>query len=202
MAVAGGALAVHLADAEGLQALWAVSTDWDLDPVLRRQALGPVARLFAEYEMPGTPAEAVVAVERGDLEAAAQVLGECDLAFSLSLGPRPEMERPPGTISVELERFIPRPVRGIVVFAVPGLYFTLLTAGARGRTLGKRLLGIEVLRLDGGRLSLLDSLERFGGYFGLAGTAGIGALELWRDPNRRPFHDRAVGTVVLRVVRS
>ena len=149
--------------------------------------------------MPGTPAEAVVAVERGDLEGAARALEDCDLMYALSLGSRDNVERPPGTVAVELERFIPRPVRGAVLFAVPGLYFTLLTASARGRTLGKRLLGVEVVRLDGGRLSLLDSLERFGGYFGIAGTVGIGALDLWREPNRRPAHDRAAGTVVVRV---
>jgi len=87
------------------------------------------------------------------------------------------------------------------LLAVPGLYFTLLCAGRRGRTLGKRLLGLEVVRLDGGRLSLVDGLERFGGYFGIAGTVGIGALDLWREPNRRPAHDRAAGTVVLRTAR-
>jgi uncharacterized RDD family membrane protein YckC len=192
-----------LGDPEGLHALWAFSTDWEMEPVARRTALGHVARLFAKYEMPGTPSEAVVAVEHGDLEAAALALQDCDLVFSLSLfGDRPDMERPTGTVSVELERFIPRPVRGVVLLAVPGLYFTLLTSGLRGRTLGKRLLGLEVVRLDGGRLSLLDSLERFGGYFGIAGTVGIGALDLWRDHNRRPFHDRAAGTVVLRVDSS
>ena len=140
-----------------------------------------------------------MAVERGDLEAAARALEGCDLMYSLSLGSREDVKRPPGTVALELERFIPRPVRGAVLFAVPGLYFTLLTAGAHGRTLGKRLLGVEVVRLDGGRLSLLESLERFGGYFGIAGTVGIGALDLWREPNRRPAHDRAAGTVVLRV---
>jgi hypothetical protein len=203
VALGGGVLALRLTDPEGLRALWTVSTKWDLDPAARGEALGHVARLFARYEMPGTPAEAVVAVERGDRAAAAAALEDCDLVYSLSLfGERPEMERPEGAVSVEVERFIPRPLRGIVLLAVPGLYFTLLTAGTRGRTVGKRLLGLEVVRLDGERLSLLDSLERFGGYFGIAGTAGIGALDLWRDPNRRPFHDRAAGTVVLRVRRA
>src|SRR5690606_4850344 len=45
-----------------------------------------------------------------------------------------------------------------------GLYFTALTALWRGQTLGKRLLGIRVIRLDGAPIGWWLALERFGGY--------------------------------------
>ncbi|MEO8198248.1 MAG: hypothetical protein ABI689_16135 [Thermoanaerobaculia bacterium] len=50
----------------------------------------------------------------------------------------------------------------------------------------------------GGRLSSFNAIERFGAYFGILGTLGLGILDLWRDPNRRLGHDRAVDTVVVR----
>jgi uncharacterized RDD family membrane protein YckC len=84
---------------------------------------------------------------------------------------------------------------------VGALYFTLLTRGRRGATLGKRLLGIRVVRLDGHRLSLMESFERFAGYLHIPGSLGLSLLDLWHDPNRRLPHDRTVHTAVLSVAR-
>jgi uncharacterized RDD family membrane protein YckC len=92
-------------------------------------------------------------------------------------------------------------LRAAAVFGVGALYFTLLTRGRRGATLGKHLLGIRVVRLDGGRLSLRESFERFSGYFHIPSSLGLALLDLWHDPNRRLPHDRVVHTAVVRVSR-
>jgi uncharacterized RDD family membrane protein YckC len=63
----------------------------------------------------------------------------------------------------------------------------------------RRLLGLRVVRLDGQPISLFEGVERFGAYFGILGTLGLGLFDLWRDPNLRLGHDRAVGTVVIQI---
>ncbi len=68
----------------------------------------------------------------------------------------------------------------------------------RGRTPGKRLLGIRVARLDGRPLSLWTCFNRAGGYGASAATLGLGFLLSRRDPNRQADHDKIVGSVVVR----
>lgn len=86
----------------------------------------------------------------------------------------------------------------LALYGVGALHFTLLTA-RRGRTLGKRMLGIRMVRLDGHRLSLVEALERFVGYLHVPGLLLISPSDLWRGPNRRLAHDRIAHTAVVRV---
>ena len=59
---------------------------------------------------------------------------------------------------------------------MPALYFVVLTR--RGATLGKRLAGIEVVRLDGHRLSWFESFERFSAYLHIPASMFVGLIEL------------------------
>ena len=61
-----------------------------------------------------------------------------------------------------------------------------------------RLAGIEVVRLDGHRLSWFESFERFSAYLHIPASMFVGLIDLWHDPNRRLAHDRAAHTAVLR----
>lgn len=79
-----------------------------------------------------------------------------------------------------------------------GLYFTFLTAFFRGRTPGKRVLGIRVLRLDGGALSYWIAFERFGGYAASLFTGMEGFLRILWDRNRQCLQDKLAETVVIR----
>ncbi|HSG26835.1 MAG TPA: RDD family protein [Candidatus Krumholzibacterium sp.] len=81
-------------------------------------------------------------------------------------------------------------------------YFTFVTWLLRGRTAGKALFRIRVVRLMGDRLSLWNSLGRTGGYAASAATFFIGFLEAFWHPNRQTVHDRIAGTVVIRVGRG
>ncbi len=81
-------------------------------------------------------------------------------------------------------------------------WFTLWTWIGRGRTLGKHLFGLKVVRLDGKPLRLWDSFGRSGGYTASAATAMLGFLEAVWHPNRQALHDKISGTVVLRVRRG
>jgi len=81
-----------------------------------------------------------------------------------------------------------------------GLYFTALTALWRGQTLGKRLLGIRVIRLDGKPMGWWLALERFGGYTAGLFTGLLGFAQIFWDRNRQGIHDKITETVVIRVV--
>jgi hypothetical protein len=79
------------------------------------------------------------------------------------------------------------------------LYFTAFTVLGRGQTPGKRLLGIKVLRLDNRPLGWWLAFERFGGYAASFSTGLLGFAQVLWDRNRQALHDRAVGTVVVRL---
>ena len=83
-----------------------------------------------------------------------------------------------------------------------GLYFTFLTAFFRGRTPGKRALGIRVLRLDGGSLSYWVAFERFGGYAASLFTGMEGFLRILWDRNRQCLQDKLAETVVIRETKK
>lgn len=78
-----------------------------------------------------------------------------------------------------------------------GVYFTLSMAWWNGRTIGKRLFGLRVVRLNGEPLTLWYAFERFGGYAAGIATGLLGFAQILWDPNRQGIHDRIAGTVVL-----
>ncbi|MFH1177942.1 MAG: RDD family protein [Acidobacteriota bacterium] len=203
IAVALGAalLSLRLADPQGLRALQTVWNARSASPAAIRAAQTDLAPLLVRLHAPGLPAAVAAAVEAGDGEQAGALLAGHDFDFSLAIGPHRDVVLQPGHIRIELEKLIPKSLRAIALFGVGALYFTLLTRGRRGATPGKRLLGIRVARLDGGRLSLIESLERFSGYFHIPGSLGLSLLDLWHNPNRQQPHDRVVHTVVLRAGR-
>lgn len=79
-----------------------------------------------------------------------------------------------------------------------GLYFTVFLVAWRGRTPGKRLLGIRVVKLDGTLMGWWNSFERFGGYGASIFTGLLGFAEMLWDRNRQALHDRIARTVVVR----
>jgi uncharacterized RDD family membrane protein YckC len=201
VAVALGAalLSLRLSDPGGYRALLGLWQGASAEPAARHALLRDIAPLLVHADAPGLTAAVAAAVEEGDRDRAASQLEDVDFTFALSLGPHNETPLPPKHVRIELEHFIPKALRAAAVFGVGALYFTLLTRGRRGATVGKRLLGIRVVRLDGHRLSLMESFERFAGYLHIPGSLGISLLDLWHDPNRRLPHDRVVHTAVVRV---
>jgi hypothetical protein len=81
-------------------------------------------------------------------------------------------------------------------FGWASLYFTVMLSWWKGQTVGKRLLGMRVLRLDGGRINWWIAFERAGGYAAGLATGFLGFLQVFWDANRQMIHDRIVGTVV------
>lgn len=77
------------------------------------------------------------------------------------------------------------------------LYSTILLSWWNGQTVGKRLLGVRVVRLDGEPITWWVAFERAGGYAAGFATGLLGFAQVWWDANRQAIHDRIVGTVVV-----
>lgn len=93
-------------------------------------------------------------------------------------------------------------VKGIVNdlglgFGWAAFYFTVVTVIWRGQTLGKKLLKIKVLQLDGTPLSMWDSFGRYGGYGAGLATGLLGFIQIYWDANRQAIHDKISSTVVI-----
>lgn len=78
------------------------------------------------------------------------------------------------------------------------VYFTFFPFIFKGKTPGKLLFRIKVIRLDGAPLSFWSIFGRAGGYSASFSTLGLGFLEAIWHPNRQAVHDRISGTVVIR----
>jgi uncharacterized RDD family membrane protein YckC len=77
-------------------------------------------------------------------------------------------------------------------------WFTIWPRITGGRSPGKALLRIRVVRLDGGSLRWWDCFGRAAGYGASAATLFLGFLEAIWHPNRQAIHDKIAGTVVVR----
>lgn len=189
---------LYLRDPGGYRALRTLLAEKTEGTPAQHEALRQLAPLLVHIDAPGLPREVQDAVEAGDLDRAATALEATNLVIAFALGQHEE-KLAPNTVRIALERLIPKTLQGVCLFGLAALYFTLFHSGRRGATLGKRAMGIRVVRLDGHRLSIPESFERFVGYLHIPGSLGLSLLDFWRDPNRRLPHDRVVHTAVLRV---
>jgi uncharacterized RDD family membrane protein YckC len=87
--------------------------------------------------------------------------------------------------------------RGVTFLAafVPWLYFTS-SWWLANQTVGDMVLGLVVLRRDGGELSLLHAAIRAGIGLLLAPLWIVGLLPILWDDERRAWHDKVMRTVV------
>jgi RDD family len=83
-------------------------------------------------------------------------------------------------------------------FGWASLYLTVMLSWWNGQTVGKRLMKIRVLRLDGEPITWWSAFERAGGYAAGFATGLLGFAQVYWDANRQCIHDRIVGTVVVR----
>lgn len=82
-------------------------------------------------------------------------------------------------------------------FGWGAVYFSLLPAWWQGQTLGKRLFGLRVVRLNGKPLTVWNCFDRYGGYAAGFATGLLGFAQVFWDANRQAIHDKISFTVVL-----
>lgn len=82
-------------------------------------------------------------------------------------------------------------------FGWAALYMTVFLSWWNGQTVGKRVMRLRVVRLDGEPITWWVAFERAGGYAAGLATGLLGFAQVWWDSNRQAIHDRIVGTVVV-----
>jgi uncharacterized RDD family membrane protein YckC len=65
-----------------------------------------------------------------------------------------------------------------------------------GQTPGKRVMGVRIVRTDGGRLTFGNAVRRLVGYW-LSTFAFLGYLWILADNRRQGWHDKLAGTMVI-----
>lgn len=86
-------------------------------------------------------------------------------------------------------------------FGWAAFYFTVFTAKFDGQTLGKKLLGIRVIQLDGAKISLWGAFGRYGGYAAGFTTGLLGFIQIFWDANRQGIQDKISSTVVIDLIQ-
>lgn len=81
-------------------------------------------------------------------------------------------------------------------------YFTVTIAWCHGQTIGKKLMRIKVIQLDGKELNLFGAFSRQGGYGAGLATGLFGFLQILWDPNRQAIQDKVASTVVIRLGKA
>lgn len=158
-----------------------------------------VVRLFASKNPRAISPELRRAMENDDDTELKALLDDYTLLFSINFGSERKSE-----IDYQAKKIIAMPdlfFGGLNFLLNLGgvflLYFTFFTWIMKGRTPGKWLFGVRVVRLDGKPIGLWDAFGRAGGYSASLSTLGMGFLEAIWHPNRQTVHDRISGTVVI-----
>ncbi|MCV6623802.1 MAG: RDD family protein [Cellvibrionaceae bacterium] len=82
-------------------------------------------------------------------------------------------------------------------FGWAAFYFTVMSAWFTGQTVGKYLMGIKVIKLNGEKMSLWESFGRYGGYGAGLATGLMGFIQIYWDPNRQAIQDKISETLVV-----
>jgi uncharacterized RDD family membrane protein YckC len=89
-------------------------------------------------------------------------------------------------------------IGGLVAFIIGVTYQWFFLTQQNGQTPGKKLMGIRVVKADGGALGPIDPILRYIGYFINSFLLMIGWLWALIDSKRQGFHDKLAGTVVVK----
>jgi uncharacterized RDD family membrane protein YckC len=82
------------------------------------------------------------------------------------------------------------------------LYFALTLYWGKGRTVGKRIMGIRVVSLMHEHISFWHAIERALGYGASMLEGGFGFVQYFIHPNRQTVHDRIAETIVVKEQRK
>lgn len=86
----------------------------------------------------------------------------------------------------------------ILGFVLQSLYHVIVVYQTNGRTIGKSLMGIRIVKADGQPITLSDALMRnVLGYFASGFVLYLGYFWAFIDPQRRAWHDHIAKTFVV-----
>ncbi|GAA6152470.1 RDD family protein [Pseudoteredinibacter isoporae] len=82
-------------------------------------------------------------------------------------------------------------------FGWAAFYFSVMNARFTGQTVGKYVLGLKVIKLNGDPMGLWESFGRYGGYGAGIATGLMGFVQIFWDPNRQAIQDKISETLVI-----
>ena len=167
------------------------------------QALEAYAELLRELDAEAAEEEtpAWVLRERIAAELASDTIEALQQALSEEADSRLRAERALFTVE-DREPGIRAWLRSIaedlgIGFGWGAVYFSVFLVWWNGRTPGKRVFGLRVVRLDGQPITWWTAFERYGGYAAGFATGLIGFAQVYWDPNRQATHDKIAATAVI-----
>lgn len=86
-----------------------------------------------------------------------------------------------------------------LTFLVDIAYFVGLWTYWGGQTLGKKAMGIKIVKTDGSAVTLVTAILRYVGYIISAFVLLIGYIWVAFDANKQGWHDKIASTYVVRV---
>lgn len=99
-------------------------------------------------------------------------------------------------------RELPHQLLRFVGLAIPVAYHWYFWTRRDGRTPGKFVLGIRVIKTDGSAISDVDACIRAIGYNVSAMLFGLGFIWAFFDSNNQSWHDKMARTYVVRNVKQ
>lgn len=180
----------------------------EIEALSDEEALRAYATLLADAEASGSTGDPRMALLRGRLldAFAGDSIQQLERRIERLTDDVDDAERALRRTENELEAAESRSIGSRVLdladdlgfgFGWAGLYLTVMLSWWKGQTVGKRLLGIRVVRLDGEPITWWIAFERAGGYAAGLFTGLLGFAQVWWDANRQAIHDRIVGTAVI-----
>lgn len=90
-------------------------------------------------------------------------------------------------------------ILGIGVGFILGILYNMyFWTQNNGQTPGKSMLGVRVVKTDGGKLNALDAIVRYVGYYINTILLLLGWLWAIPDPKNQGLHDKLAGTIVVK----
>jgi len=87
---------------------------------------------------------------------------------------------------------------GLVGFLIGAIYQWYFLTQQNGQTLGKKVMNIRVIKVDGGPIRDSDAVLRFIGYYINSFIIGIGWIWALFDKENRGWHDLIANTYVVK----
>jgi hypothetical protein len=130
-------------------------------------------------------------------ELKAAELNPTDQVTTLAINNDTKIQKPPSESKRLIERLENLMEELGVGLGWAAFYFSIFTAWWKGQTPGKKLLGMQVIKLDNTPLNLWESFGRYGGYAAGLATGLMGFLQVFWDPNRQAIQDKISETLVI-----
>ena len=87
---------------------------------------------------------------------------------------------------------------GGLSFLIGLVYYWYFLSRREGQTVGKQLLGIRVVKVDGSPLTDADAILRYIGYYINSAVLMLGWIWAFFDENSQGLHDKIVSTYVVK----